>query len=95
LIEAPDTKKVNPPGEWNSGRIVSKDRNMEHWLNGKLMVIYTLGNEEFKALVQKSKFKDTKGYGEKASGQIRSARCYAEISSDFQYFWYWKSDIKN
>ncbi|MDR0844599.1 MAG: DUF1080 domain-containing protein, partial [Tannerella sp.] len=70
LIEAPDTKKVNPPGEWNSGKIVSKDRYVEHWLNGKLMVSYVLGSDEFKALVQKSKFKDTKGYGEVANGHI-------------------------
>ncbi len=70
LIEAPDTKKVNPTGEWNSGRIVSKDRHVEHWLNGELMLSYVLGSDEFKALVQKSKFKDKAGYGEVAEGYI-------------------------
>ena len=70
LIEAPDTKKVNPVGEWNTGRIVSKDRYVEHWLNGELMVSYVLGSDQFKALVQKSKFRNTKGYGEVARGHI-------------------------
>ena len=70
LIDAPDTKKVNPTGEWNSGRIVSKDSYVEHWLNGELMLTYVLGSDEFKALVQKSKFRDKKGYGEIAKGHI-------------------------
>ena len=70
LIEAPATKKIKPIGEWNTGRIVSKDRHVEHWLNGDLMFSYVLGSDEFKALVQKSKFRNTQGYGEKANGHI-------------------------
>jgi len=70
LIEAPDTKKVNPAGEWNTGRIVSKNNHVEHWLNGELLFSYVLGSDEFKVLVQKSKFRDRKGYGEKAKGLI-------------------------
>jgi hypothetical protein len=70
LIEAPDTKKVNPVGEWNTGRIVSKNRQIAHWLNGELMFRYELGSDEFKALVQKSKFRNKKGYAEKAIGYI-------------------------
>ena len=70
LIEAPDTKKVNPVGEWNTGRIVSKDHHVEHWLNGELVVSYVLGSEEFKALVLQSKFRNIKGYGEVARGHI-------------------------
>jgi hypothetical protein len=70
LIEAPDTKKINPVGEWNTGRIVSKDGHVEHWLNGELMFSYILGNDAFKALVQKSKFRNKKGYAETANGYI-------------------------
>ena len=70
LIEAPDTKKVNPVGEWNTGRIVSKDNRVEHWLNGELMFTYVLGSDEFKALVQKSKFKDKEGYAAQSKGHI-------------------------
>ncbi|MDR3262300.1 MAG: DUF1080 domain-containing protein [Tannerella sp.] len=70
LIEAPDTKKVNPPGQWNTGKIVSKDRYVEHWLNGERMLGYVLGSDEFKALVQKSKFRDKEGYGRTPKGHI-------------------------
>ena len=70
LIEAPDTKKVNPMGEWNTGRIVSKNNHVEHWLNGELLITYVLGSDEFKALVQQSKFKDTEGYAAQAKGYI-------------------------
>ena len=70
LIEAPDTKKVKPVGEWKTGRIVSKNRYVEHWLNGELMFSYVLGSDDFKALVQQSKFKDKKGYAEQAKGTI-------------------------
>ena len=70
LIDAPSTKEVNPMGEWNSGRIVSKDNHVEHWLNGKLVLSYVLGSDHFKALVQKSKFKDKEGYAAQAKGHI-------------------------
>ena len=70
LIEAPDSKKVNPMGEWNTGRIVSRNNHVEHWLNGELLFSYVLGSEHFKELVQKSKFKDKQGYAEQAKGHI-------------------------
>ena len=70
LIDAPDTKEVNPIGEWNTGRIVSKNNHVEHWLNGKLMLSYVLGSDQFKELVQKSKFKDKEGYAAQAKGYI-------------------------
>ena len=70
LINAPDTKEVNPIGEWNTGRIISKNNHVEHWLNGKLMLTYVLGSDQFKELIQKSKFKDTEGYAAKTKGHI-------------------------
>lgn len=70
LISAPDTKKVNPAGEWNTGRIVSNNNHVEHWLNGELMLRYVPGSDEIKALIQKSKFRDIKGYAEEAKGHI-------------------------
>ena len=70
MIEAPNTKKVNPVGEWNTGRIVSKNRRIEHWLNGELMFSYVFGGDEYKAMVEKTHFRDVKGYGEKSKGHI-------------------------
>ena len=34
LIQADSDNPVNPIGEWNTARIVSKDGKIEHWLNG-------------------------------------------------------------
>ena len=70
LIEAPDNKIINPVGEWNTGKIVSKNKRVEHWLNGKRLLTYVLGSAEFNELVQKSKFKDKEGYASVARGNI-------------------------
>lgn len=47
---------VNPAGEWNTGMIKVKKNKVEHWLNGKLVVSYTYGNDEWKENIAKSKF---------------------------------------
>ncbi|MGB3467871.1 MAG: family 16 glycoside hydrolase, partial [Cyclobacteriaceae bacterium] len=61
---------VNDVGEWNRVRIVSKDGKVQHWQNGHLVVEYTTGNEEWKELIAKSKFKDWKGFGDASGGHI-------------------------
>ena len=52
----PKKKKVNPAGEWNTIRIVSKGKKVEHWLNGKRILAFTRGSKAFKEGVAKSKF---------------------------------------
>src|SRR5690606_21796963 len=45
---ADDTKKkLNPFGEWNSSRIVYRDGQVEHWLNGQLIVSFSERTEEW------------------------------------------------
>ena len=70
LIGANELKKTNPMGEWNSSKLVIDGNHVEHWLNGALVVSYELGSPELKALIQKSKFKNAKGFGDKIEGHI-------------------------
>jgi len=70
LIPALSTKEVNPPGEWNHARIVAAHNHVEHWLNGKKVVEYERGTQIYRALVQKSKYKDYPDFGEAPEGHI-------------------------
>ncbi|TSJ43653.1 DUF1080 domain-containing protein [Mucilaginibacter corticis] len=49
-------KKVNPPGKWNTIRIVAKGKNVQHWVNGVKVLEYTRGSKEYLDGVAKSKF---------------------------------------
>ncbi|MCB1021698.1 MAG: DUF1080 domain-containing protein [Bryobacterales bacterium] len=70
LLEAPHDKKMNPPGEWNTARVVVNGKHVEHWLNGSKLLEYELGSDELLAKVEKTKFRKVPGYGQKAPGYI-------------------------
>lgn len=67
---APADKPLNPPGEWNTGRIVVNGNHAEHWLNGSKVVEYEFNSPEWKQLKEGSKWKDAKGYGASPQGHI-------------------------
>jgi hypothetical protein len=70
LIPADPAKPVNPIGEWNHARIISRGHHVEHWLNGKKILEYDRGSAAFRAAVAESKFKDIPNFGEWADGHI-------------------------
>lgn len=72
LIPAKKERRfIKGPNEWNRGRIVLyPDNQVEHWLNGRKVVEYTRGNEEFNILVTNSKFADREGFGMTEKGPI-------------------------
>ena len=59
-----------PAGEWNRTRIVVNGAHVEHWLNGKLLLEYTLWSPDWEAKVKASKFAEWPGYGREQSGHI-------------------------
>ena len=75
LYDLITSKKINNAqrkiGEWNRGLVrVYPDNRVEHWLNGFKVLEYKRGTEAFKALVQISKYKDWKDFGQAAQGHI-------------------------
>lgn len=66
----PALKKLNPPGEWNTTKIVARGSKLEHWLNGvKVLEVDTAG-DTFKAAFAKSKFKNAPGFALNPKGRI-------------------------
>jgi cytochrome c len=72
LYDMKETKyiTVNPAGEWNKVRIISNKGEVEFWLNGYKVVDFTFGSEEWKEMLENSKFKGWKGFGEAKAGKI-------------------------
>ena len=70
LLYAPEGKKLNPQGQWNTGRIIAKNGHVEHWLNGVRVVKYKRGSKDFLKRKAETKFKNDKNYGELKSGHI-------------------------
>lgn len=70
LLYAPENKKLLAPGEWNTGRIISKDGQVEHWLNGVKVLSYKRGSQDFRERRAATKFKNYETYGEVPSGHI-------------------------
>ncbi len=59
-----EARFVVKPGEWNRGSVILyPDNRVEHWLNGKKVLEYVRGNNIFRALVARSKFKDHEKFG--------------------------------
>ncbi|EDM35649.1 hypothetical protein PBAL39_03869 [Pedobacter sp. BAL39] len=69
-IIASSSEPVKPVGEWNTGEIISKNGKLELKLNGVTVVKTTLWNDDFKALLAKSKFATWKDFAAFKTGKI-------------------------
>ncbi|MGB3145442.1 MAG: DUF1080 domain-containing protein [Maribacter sp.] len=70
LIMANPNKPMNPPGEWNTAYIVSKDNHVEHWLNGMKVLEYERKSDEYLKLVSESKYAKWPNFGESYKGHL-------------------------
>ena len=58
-LKAPSSdRKVRPAGRWNTARVVIRDRQVEHWLNGRTVLEYQWGSDEMKLWIASTKFKN-------------------------------------
>ncbi|MDI9356914.1 MAG: DUF1080 domain-containing protein [Chitinophagaceae bacterium] len=62
--------KYRPYGEWNTTRIIVKQGNVEHWLNGEKVLEYTLQTKEWLDLKNTGKWKAFPDYGKFTTGKI-------------------------
>ncbi len=62
--------QLNPPGEFNQGRIVLNGNNGEHWLNGVKVVEFKFGTEKFDSLFQLSKYIKYPHFKDRRKGHI-------------------------
>ena len=76
---APSKEMVRPIGEFNSVRIVSKNKHIEHWLNGEKIVEYKVASEFIQNLISKSKFKDMPLFFKYSSGHIGLQGDHGEV----------------
>lgn len=61
---------VRPAGEWNAVRLIVNGAHVEHWLNGVKVVEYELWTDEWRRLVNASKFAQWPAYGMSRRGRI-------------------------
>ena len=61
---------VNPAGEWNKIRLVSKDQEVEFWMNGYKVVDFTILDDNWADMIANSKFKDMPDFGKFGEGHI-------------------------
>ena len=70
LYEPNEAKHLKPAGEFNEARIVVRGDRIEHWLNGHLIVLATVGDEQWQRRIAASKFADVPDFGRNPRGKI-------------------------
>lgn len=70
LFEPAANKPLKPTGDFNLARIVVRGNDLQHWLNGKLIVAVTIGSDEWKQRIADSKFNEYEGFALNRRGKI-------------------------
>jgi hypothetical protein len=67
---APQGKVLRPVGEYNQVRLLVNDGHVEHWLNGKKIVEYVIGSDDWNKRIETSKFSDWEHFAQYREGHI-------------------------
>jgi hypothetical protein len=62
--------KLNPAGQYNSGKIVLNGNHGEHWLNGEKVVEFEFGTAKFDSLFKASKYANYPDFEKRRAGHI-------------------------
>jgi hypothetical protein len=65
-----EPENVKPQGQWNTAKIRQKNGHVELFLNGRKVIEYTIGSDEYKKAVAESKFKEDPMWGTYTKGHI-------------------------
>ena len=65
-----NNRVLQPVGSFNESRVRVKSQLAEHWLNGIMVLNYTLGSQQLQDAVSKSKFKRVDRFGYRHQGHI-------------------------
>ena len=70
-MQAPEagSRQLNPPGEWNSSRIIFDNGHVEHWLNGEKILTFESWSPEWFRLRERQ-MGDAQEYGLSSTGHI-------------------------
>jgi hypothetical protein len=67
---APVDKPPLHAGRYHSAGLVVRDAHVEHWLDGRCVLRYDLGDDQLKAQIAGSKFKDMPRFAREPRGLI-------------------------
>lgn len=70
LYQPSEEKKLNPPDEYNHSKIVVCGDQIEHWLNGKMVLKVDRNSDEWQKHIAGSKFAKVTGFGQNRKGRI-------------------------
>ncbi len=70
MFPASADRKLNPPGQWNSVRIIYNNGHVEHWLNGVKVVEFQEDSPEYQERFKKSKWVDYPQWNQSKIGSI-------------------------
>lgn len=81
LLPANEHKRLNPTGEYNQVRIVSRQGHVEHWLNGAKILDYEWDGANVRAAIAQTKFAQAPLF-------MRSRRGHIALQSEGDEVWF-------